>query len=91
LGFKYPRGRQDWPHDLERSIRYVTTGILFLIILGLIYWITRYWDYPVGGKLFVYMALIAFPVLLVLGLLFPRGKRGGWIFRRSKEAEENRQ
>lgn len=88
LGFRYPRGRKDWPHSLERSVRYVVTGILFLIILGLIYWITRYWDYPVGGELFVYLALIAFPILLVLGFLFPKGKRGGWIFHRSGSERE---
>ncbi|MFW3146018.1 MAG: hypothetical protein ACMUIE_04320 [Thermoplasmatota archaeon] len=76
LGMKFPRGRKDWPHDRERTFRYVITGILFFLILGLIYWVTRYWDYPVSAKAVVYLAFIAFPVLLALGFVFPKGKKG---------------
>jgi hypothetical protein len=76
LGMKYPRGSKDWPHDGAKTFRYVITGILFFIILGLIYWITQYWDYPVSGKAIVYLAAIALPVLVVLGFVFPKGKKG---------------
>ena len=76
LGMKYPRGRKDWPHDREKTYRYVITGILFVMILGLIYWVTRYWDYPASGKSLVYIAIIVFPVLIVLGFIFPTGKKG---------------
>ncbi|MEA3559554.1 MAG: hypothetical protein U9R75_09905 [Candidatus Thermoplasmatota archaeon] len=76
LGMKYPRGRKDWPHDRERTYRYVITGILFVMIFGLIYWVTRYWDYPASGKAIVYIAFIVFPVLVVLGFIFPTGKSG---------------
>lgn len=85
LGFKFPRGRADWPYDRSETTRYVITGILFLMILGLIYWITRYWDYPVGGKALAYVSFIGIIVLFVLGLLFPSGRRGDWIFRREHE------
>ena len=76
LGMKYPRGRRDWPHDGPRTLRYVISGVLFFLILGLIYWITQYWDYPVSGKALVYIAFMAFPILVVLGFVFPRGKKG---------------
>lgn len=76
LGMRYPRGGKDWPHDKAKTYRYVVTGILFFLILGLIYWITQYWDYPASGKAIVYIAFIVFPVLLVLGFVFPRGKKG---------------
>ena len=35
LGFKFPRGRADWPYDRSETTRYVIMGILFLMILGL--------------------------------------------------------
>jgi hypothetical protein len=76
LGMKYPRGRKDWPFDGPRTFRLITTGILFFLILGLIYWITQYWDYPVSGKAIVYIAFITFPILAVLGFIFPKGKKG---------------
>jgi len=75
LGFKYPRGRYDWPYEKERTFRYIVSGVLFLIIMGLIYWITRYWDYPLSGKGVFYIALIIIPILIVLGLIFPNGKQ----------------
>lgn len=77
LGFKYPRGKRDWPHDRERTFRYVISGIIFIVIMGLIFWITRYWDYPVSGKAVVYVAAFALPVLFILGLIWPRGRRAG--------------
>jgi peptidoglycan/LPS O-acetylase OafA/YrhL len=76
LGMKYPMGRKDWPFDGPRTFRLITTGIMFFLILGLIYWITQYWDYPVSGKALVYIAFICFPILMVLGFIFPEGKRG---------------
>jgi len=76
LGMKYPRGRKDWPFDSSKTFRLITTGILFFLILGLVYWVTQFWDYPVSGKALVYLAFIAFPVLVVLGFIFPKGKRG---------------
>ena len=75
LGFKYPRGGWDWPHDRAKTFRMIISGILFFIIMGLIYWITRYWDYPVSGKGVVYLSLIVFLILFVLGIVFPRGRR----------------
>ncbi len=74
LGMKYPLGRKDWPHDREKTFRYLISGILFFIIMGLIYWITRYWDYPMSGKGLFYLAMIIIPILIVLGLIFPKGK-----------------
>lgn len=76
LGMKYPLGRKDWPHEKERTLRYIISGILFFIIMGLIYWVTRYWDYPLSAKGVFYLALIIIPILIVLGLIFPRGKQG---------------
>jgi hypothetical protein len=76
LGMKYPKGRNDWPHDRERTFRYIVSGILFFMIMGLIYWITRYWDYPLSGKGVFYLAMIIIPILIILGLVFPRGKSG---------------
>jgi MFS family permease len=76
LGMRYPRGRKDWPHERERTFRYIISGILFFIIMGLIYWITRYWDYPLSGEGVFYLALIIIPILLILGLVFPKGKQG---------------
>ncbi len=75
LGMKYPRGRKDWPHDGPKTFRLVTTTILFFIIMGLVFWITRYWDYPVSGKGIVYLSLIVFLILFVLGIVFPKGRR----------------
>jgi len=75
LGMKFPRGRDDWPYDRERTFRYIISGTLFLMIMGLIYWITRYWDYPFSGKGVYYLALIILLILVVLGLVFPEGKR----------------
>jgi hypothetical protein len=49
---------------------------MFFLILGLIYWITQYWDYPVSGKALVYIAFLAFPILMTLGFIFPKGKKG---------------
>ena len=74
LGFKYPKGWWEWPHDKATTFRYVISGILFLLILGLLYWITRYWDYPMGGKAFAYIAYITLFVLFVLGIIFPKGR-----------------
>lgn len=76
LGMKYPRGQKDWPFDGPKTFRLITTGILFFLILGLIYWITQYWDYPVSGKAVVYLAFMIFPILVVLGFVFPKGKKG---------------
>ncbi len=76
LGMKYPRGGKDWPYERERTFRYIISGVLFLIIMGLIYWITRYWDYPLSGKGVFYLALVMIPILIVLGLVFPKGKQG---------------
>jgi hypothetical protein len=76
LGLKFPRGRYDWPYERERTFGYIVSGVLFLIIMGLIYWITRYWDYPLSGKGVFYLALIIIPILIVLGLVFPGGKQG---------------
>ena len=77
LGMKYPRGKVDWPHDRERTVRYVISGILFFIILGLIYWVTRYWDYPLSGEGLAYLSLIGLGILLVLGFFFPKGRVAG--------------
>jgi multisubunit Na+/H+ antiporter MnhB subunit len=74
LGLKYPKGWSEWPHDMVTTYRYFVSGTLFMLILGLIYWVTRYWDYPIGGKAMVYVAFIAFIVLFVLGLIFPKGR-----------------
>jgi len=74
FGFKYPKGWAQWPHDKPTTYRYVISGVLFLLILGLIYWITRYWDYPMGGKAMAYVAFISFPILFILGLIFPKGR-----------------
>jgi len=76
LGMKYPRGKKDWPFDGPRTFRLVTTGMLFFLILGLVYWVTQYWDYPVNAEGVAYIALIALPVLIVLGFIFPTGKKG---------------
>jgi hypothetical protein len=76
LGFKYPTGWIEWPHDAVTTVRYAVSGLLFLLILGLIYWITRYWDYPVGGKALAYMAFLSMFVLFVLGLIYPSGGFG---------------
>ena len=76
LGMKYPKGRKDWPFDGPKTFRLITTGILFFLILGLVYWVTQYWDYPVSGKAIFFIALIVFPILFVLGFIFPKGKRG---------------
>ncbi|MBN1391015.1 MAG: hypothetical protein JXA22_10290 [Candidatus Thermoplasmatota archaeon] len=76
LGMKYPRGRRDWPHDGPRTLSYIISGILFFIIMGSIYWVTQYWDYPASGKGVVYLAFLALPVLVVLGFVFPKGKKG---------------
>ncbi len=75
LGLKYPQGRTDWPHDGYKTFRFIISGILFLIILGLIYWITRYWDYPLSGKGLVYVAFFALFVLFILGIIFPKGRK----------------
>jgi len=75
LGMKFPLGKKDWPYNKERTFRYIVSGIIFLIIMGLIYWITRYWDYPLSGKGLFYVAMIIIPILIVLGLIFPKGKR----------------
>jgi hypothetical protein len=61
---------------VPRTFRLITTGIMFFLILGLIYWITQYWDYPVSGKALVYIAFLAFPILMTLGFIFPKGKKG---------------
>ena len=74
LGFKYPSGWKAWPHDIQTTSRYAVSGILFLMILGLIYWITRYWDYPAGGKAMTYIAFFALGILFVLGIIFPNGR-----------------
>ncbi len=76
LGMKYPRGKKDWPYERERTFQYIISGVIFFIIMGLIYWITRYWDYPLSGKGVFYLALLIIPFLLVLGLVFPKGKQG---------------
>ena len=73
MGFKYPSGWAEWPHDHVTTIRYAISGVLFLLILGLIYWVTRYWDYPVGGKALAYIAFGSMVVLFVLGLIYPSG------------------
>jgi multisubunit Na+/H+ antiporter MnhB subunit len=75
LGMKYPLGKKDWPFDKERTFRYIISGILFFIIMGLIYWITRYWDYPLSGKGLFYVSMILIPILIVLGLIFPKGRK----------------
>mgnify|MGYP006310454149 CR=1 FL=1 len=75
LGMKYPRGRKDWPHDRERTFRYIMSGALFFIILGLIYWVTRYWDYPLSAEGVFYLSLVLFTILVVLGLIFPKGRK----------------
>lgn len=74
LGMKYPKGGRDWPLDRPTTIRYVISGFLFFVILGLIYWVTRYWDYPLSGKGLAYVAFIGIAVLFVLGFIFPKGK-----------------
>ena len=35
LGMTYPLGRKDWPHDKEKTFRYIISGILFFIIMGM--------------------------------------------------------
>jgi len=74
LGLKYPRGWKEWPHDIATTWRYLLSGALFLVIIGLIYWVTRYWDYPVGGRGLTYVAFATFAILFVLGIIFPRGR-----------------
>jgi len=74
LGMKYPLGGREWPFDRPTTIRYVISGLLFFIILGLIYWVTRYWDYPLSGKGLAYVAFIGIAVLFILGFIFPKGK-----------------
>jgi hypothetical protein len=75
LGFKYPSGWSDWPHDRVTTVRYAISGILFLLMIGLIYWVTRYWDYPIGGKALAYIAFGTICILFVLGILNPVGRR----------------
>jgi hypothetical protein len=73
LGYKYPKGWSDWPHDRTTTYRYVISAVLFLLILGLIYWVTRIWDYPTGARGLAYIAFIAIGILFVLGMVFPKG------------------
>jgi hypothetical protein len=74
LGMKYPLGGRDWPFDRPTTIRYVISGTLFFVILGLVYWVTRYWDYPLSGKGLAYVAFIGMAILFILGIIFPKGK-----------------
>ncbi len=74
LGMKYPKGGKDWPFDRPTTFRYLISGIIFFLIMGLIYWVTRYWDYPLSGKGLVYVSFLALGILFILGIIFPKGK-----------------
>ena len=73
IGFRYPRGKLDWPFDKAASSRILIAAFLFVVIIGLLYLVTQSIPFPPSMTILQSVIVFFWGLFVALGILFPEG------------------
>ena len=77
FGLRYPRGREDWPHDFRTSLHYLILGLVFLFMIVLLYLVSTTVNWPAPVEIIKWVIVGIIVALVIFGIFFPRGVKFG--------------
>ncbi len=73
IAFYSPRGKRDWKHSTTSTIYGLFSIISLLLISGLVYSASSFFDWPDNYTIIRYLSFGTFALLIGLGVAYPSG------------------